>query len=824
LGKTYEALAVIKFFELRNERVLVLCPKKLRENWTVYQAQNNSTLNPFISDRFGYTVLSHTDLSRDQGLSGDIDLSTFNWDAYGLVVIDESHNFRNNARGRRDEDGNVIRRTRYERLMEDIIKQGLKTKVLLLSATPVNNDLKDLRNQLFFMTEDQDNGFSESLGIGSLRDTLAAAQRTFSEWAKLPSGRTTDALMARLSATFFTLLDGVTIARSRKHIQNYYRESVVQLGGFPKRMPPRPIYPEIDTRGSFMPYDAINDEISRYKLALYSPSFYILPAHRAAYASTGVRNFSQTQRETYLIGMMKVNFLKRLESSISAFALTMQRTLNKVSELELKIVEFLDRRDASTEYDADAIRSTESEDEELRDALEVGKGIKFKLAHLDVERWLADLRHDKRQLSSLADAAKEITSDRDAKLAELKTLISAKVRNPPVDKRGNPNRKILVFTAFADTAAYLYRNLHVWARYELGIETALVSGGVSENKSTFGEARFNQILTNFSPVSKRRELMPSLPQSGCIDLLIATDCISEGQNLQDCDLVVNYDIHWNPVRIIQRFGRIDRIGSINHSVEMVNFWPTQDLNKYLNLKNRVEARMALVDLTATGDDDLLAEQLGDLVADELRYRDKQLLRLQHEVLDLEEFDDSVTLTDFSLEDFRRDLAHYIERNREVLSREPGGLYGVVSHTWSPLSTAQPGVIFCLQQKTNILEGQQINPLQPFYLVYVLDSGAVRLSFAQPKQTLEIFRDLCLGRTEPDEALCLLFDQETTDGNAMAGYSQRLLAAVDDIIGRSRRRAAANITSSRNALLAPEQKQARSAGDFDLVTWLVIKDD
>lgn len=824
LGKTYEALAVIKYFELRNDKVLVLCPKKLRDNWTVYQAHNNSPLNPFVRDRFSYSVLSHTDLSRDSGRSGDIDLSVVNWGNYDLVVIDESHNFRNNARGRRDEEGRVIRRTRYERLMDDIIKSGVKTKVLLLSATPVNNDLKDLRNQLYFLTEDRDDAFREGLGVASLKDTLAAAQRTFTDWAKRGERQTSE-LMERLSSAFFTLLDELTIARSRKHIQRYYTATIDRLGGFPERARPKSIYPEIDMRGRFMPYDRLNDEILQYRLSVFNPSRYVLEDFRKRYEAGTVRNFSQAQRETYLIGMMKVNFLKRLESSISAFALTMERTIDKIEALEQKIMDYQNRPSGNAQVEAAPLPfdMLDSEDEELIDALTVGQSLKFLLAHLDLDAWLRDLRHDKQQLDLLLSSARGVTPQNDAKLYELRALIQAKAKNPSTDKRGHANRKVLVFTAFADTAVYLYDALRDWARNELGIHVALVSGGTAANRTTLGKADFNQILTNFSPVAKRRAQIPQLPQDEEIDLLIATDCISEGQNLQDCDLVINYDIHWNPVRIIQRFGRIDRIGSVNTTVQLVNFWPTQDLNKYINLKSRVEARMALVDLTATGEDNLLsADGLEELIAEDLRYRDRQLLRLREEVLDLEDFNETVALTDFSLDDFRVDLSKFLEQNRDQLRKEPIGLYAVVDHAWSRYEVTQPGVIFCLRHVGATADTQAVNPTQPFYLVYVRNDGAVRFGFAQPKQTLELFRDLCLNRPNADDMLCALFDRETDDGATMGKYSELLGAAVRDIERRFARRSLDTLQFDRGALLAPEPAQARNADDFELITWLVIR--
>ena len=667
LGKTFEALAIIKYFELLNYKVLVLCPKKLRENWTVYQAQNNSELNLFVNDRFSYTVLSHTDLSRDGGWSGDINLSTVNWGNYDLVVIDESHNFRNNIKGKRDEEGIVVRKSRYERLMDDMIKSGVRTKVLLISATPVNNDLKDLRNQLYFLTEEKEDAFKESLGIGNLRDTLATAQRTFTEWTKKNKSHQTSELMERLSSAFFKLLDELTIARSRKHIQRYYADTVAQLGGFPERAKPVSLVAEIDSRGRFMSYDRLNDEISKYRLSLFNPSQYVLPEYQARYDQTAVRNFRQSDRENYLIGMMKVNFLKRLESSVHSFAATMQRTISKIEALQQRIQRFQKLRSENPDLDFDDLGIEPFEDEDLQQAMQVGGKFTYQMSHLDLEAWKKDLKQDLDGLNILYLSASDVCVARDAKLAQLKALIARKAKHPTSDKAGQPNRKVLVFTAFADTALYLYNALHEWAGKELDVHTALVTGGTVENRTTFGKNDFNHILTNFSPVSRHRAKIKTMPQEGDIDLLIATDCVSEGQNLQDCDYLVNYDIHWNPVRIIQRFGRIDRIGSINPAVQLVNFWPTADLNRYINLKNRVEARMALVDIAATLEENLLKpEDIEDLIKDELTYRDKQLLRLQNEILDMEDFNESASLNEFTLDDFRIDLMKYIESNRKLL--------------------------------------------------------------------------------------------------------------------------------------------------------------
>jgi SNF2 family DNA or RNA helicase len=789
----------------------------------VYLAQNASELNPFVKDRFAYTVLSHTDLSRESGKAGDIDLAAINWGNFDLIVIDESHNFRNNVKGKRDEDGNVIKKSRYERLMQDIIQTGVKTKVMLLSATPVNNDLKDLRNQLYLVSEGHDHALMKTTGIASIKHTLDTAQKTFSEWAKRTGERDAKELMDKLPAGFFTLLDDLTIARSRKHIQKYYQSSMAQIGHFPKRAKPLSVYSDIDKKHRFPTYDKLNVEIENYKLSLFKPSTYVRPELKYQYEGD-VRNFSQENREKFLIGMMKVNFLKRLESSVRSFAITMDRTVKKIEDLEERLQAYQKLRDGKAEdLQATLFLMEAEEDEELREAFEVGS-LGYRMEHMDVDRWLADLAADKQQLSMLAESADSVSPARDAKLEKLREIIQNKVTQPTTNNRGEANRKIIVFCAFADTASYLYEQLEAWATDALKVNIALVSGGARPNRATFGHAEFNQILTNFAPRAKQRNKMPSMPQAGEIDILIATDCISEGQNLQDCDLLVNYDIHWNPVRIIQRFGRIDRIGSPNSTIQLINFWPTPDLNKYINLKNRVEARMALVDIAATNEDNLLStDELEELIAQDLKYRDKQLMRLKDEVLDLEDFNESVALNEFTLDDFRMDLNNYVEANRAKLQDAPYGLYGVVPASTEHASV-KPGVIYCLRQQRHQADASQeaVNPLAPYFLVYIQTDGTVRYNFTAPKQVLEIFRALCQGKNTPYADLCKLFDDTTQHGQDMTRYSALLDQAVTAIVAQYTRKNAANLFAGRGGKLIDSTKTVKNDNDFELITWLVIQ--
>jgi len=841
LGKTFEALAVIRYFELLNYRVLVLCPKKLSSNWTIYQASQNNSLNPFSKDKFSYNVLYHTDLGRITGKSdaNGIDLENFNWSAYDLVVIDESHNFRGNPMEKIKDDG-TTRMNRAKWLMEKIIKSGVKTKVLMLSATPVNNNLKDLRNQISLITEGRNDAMFESTGVKNIALTMKNAQTQFTNWAdkKKNPNKKQNELIQKLGSDFIKLLDELTIARSRKHIKSFYKAEA-EIGKFPERIKPIAIYPNIDTKDRFYTYDELNRIILQYKLALFNPSAYIESDKTSKYeelaATKGVLGFKQSDREHFLIGMMKVNFLKRLESSIESFEISMDRTIQKIEKLETKIRDFQKSKVKSQEEELETYQPDEDEIEENEEELEqwqVGKKLKFDLADLDLDKWLADLERDREALNKLYNFAVAVTPDRDAKLKDLKKLINDKIQK----NLNSGNNKVVVFTAFADTANYLYDCLHDWAKNELKLNIALVAG--SQTKTTFGKNEYNNILTNFSPISKNRDKMKSMPKEGTIDILIATDCISEGQNLQDCDFLINYDIHWNPVRIIQRFGRIDRLGSKNDKIQLVNFWPTKDLDNYINLKERVEARMALVDVTATADDNVLAtDQIEELIEDDLKYRNQQLKKLRDEVLDLEDMNESISLTDFTLDDFRIELLNFIENNRKKLEDAPFGLYAVVpspSGNYSnlldteKLSTAEkeiikPGVVYCLKQKGDTDGNEEVNPLQPYFLVYIRDDGQVRFNYTNAKQILEIYRLMCSGKSQAFEELCEIFNTETKQGEDMQTYSELLAKAIDEISRIFNKRSNQKITGNeRGALLIPKSKRISETNNFELVTWLIIK--
>ncbi|QQO71540.1 helicase-related protein [Morganella morganii] len=779
LGKTFEALAIIKYHELRNDRVLVLAPKRLRDNWTLYKA--NDKRNVLAGDRFNYDVLNHTDLSRDGGTSGDIDLSHVNWGNYDLVVIDESHNFRNKATHKGKE-------SRYDRLMRRIIREGVKTRVLMLSATPVNNRLADLRNQIAFATEGDDTALMEH-GIASIEATTRKAQAQFNRWLALDEAeKTPTRLVEMLGFDYFTLLDHLTIARSRRHVEKYYGTS--ETGRFPDRLPPINIKADVDLAGEFRAIRDINQEIRRLTLASYAPLRYVLPHKQEAYDakySTQIRGgesfFRQADREESLIHLLRVNVLKRMESAVSSFTLTLQRQLKDVEATLGRI-----------ESHADALEEIDIADVDIDDpafeSLLVGRKVKVLLDDVDLIRWKQDLLEDRNRLATLLAAAKQIDAARDAKLTALRDLIQRKCHDPI-----NPgNRKIIVFTAFSDTAHYLYAQLAPWAKSTLGVDAALVTGSAGIQTTLPGLRKgMSDVLSAFAPRAKERPA--ELAAEGEIDLLIATDCISEGQNLQDCDWLINYDIHWNPVRIIQRFGRIDRIGSPNQRIQLVNFWPNMELEEYINLEQRVSGRMVLLDVSATGEENLIEQQSGNAMND-LEYRRKQLLKLQDTVIDMEDLSTGVSITDLTLTDFRIDLAQYLKAHPGKLDTQPLGACGPAADI-------------------RLLPARRIVRLR----VHVGDDGTVLLPYPQAKRILDRLKRLSLGRERPDESACARFDKATKGGEDMRHAQKLLAAAVASVAGKHEERAVASLFTPGGTHAM--KGEFAGSGDFEVVAFLVV---
>ena len=805
LGKTFEALAIIKYHELRNDRVLVLVPKRLRDNWTLYKA--NDRRNFLAPDRFNYDVLNHTDLSRDGGLSGDIDLAHVNWGNYDLVVIDESHNFRNKKTPR------VGSETRYDRLMRKIIKEGVKTRVLMLSATPVNNRLADLRNQIAFVTEGDDTALLDH-GISSIDSTTRLAQKQFNRWLDLEDAeRTPSRLIEMLGFDYFTLLDLLTIARSRKHIEKYY--GTAETGRFPDRLKPINIKADVDSAGEFRSIRDINNEIRRLNLASYAPLRYVLPHRQAAYDkkySTEIKGgegfFRQADREESLIHLLRINVLKRMESAVSSFALTIHRQLRDVEATLTRIESQVDEMEEIDIEDVDL-------DDPAFESLLVGRKVKVLLKDVDVIRWKQELIEDRNRLATLHTAASQVDASRDDKLARLREMIDQKCRNPI-----NPgNRKVIVFTAFADTARYLYDQLAPWAKTILGIDTALVTGTGSNQTTLAGLRRdLSSILTTFAPRAKERP--EDYATEGELDLLIATDCISEGQNLQDCDWLINYDIHWNPVRIIQRFGRIDRIGSPNERIQLVNFWPNMELNEYINLEQRVSGRMVLLDISATGEENLIEQDSGNPMND-LEYRRKQLAKLQDAVIDLEDLSTGVSIADLTLTDFRIDLAQYIRTHPGVLENLPLGMCAVITTNEAEIA---PGIIFCLRAEGDAVKrsAEAGYPLGAQYLVHVGDDGTVLLPYTHAKQILDRLKRLCLGRELPDAGACTRFDKATKQGEDMRAAQRLLAAAVASVVGKNEERAVASLFTPGGT----HAMKGEFAGinDFEVIAWLAVLPD
>lgn len=809
LGKTFTALSVIKYYENRNKSVLVLCPKKLHDNWVTYRS--NYVNNPLVADRLRYDILYHTDLSRQSGQSNGLDLEHINWGNYDLVVIDESHNFRNGGKVTTDENDENPRENRYLQLMNKVIRAGVKTKVLMLSATPVNNRFNDLRNQLALAYEGDSSIMDSQLKTSSsLDDIFRQAQTAFNRWSKLPpEDRTTKALLESLSFDFFEVLDSVTIARSRKHIEQYY--DTTDIGKFPERLKPISRAPKLTDLPTAVSFNDIFVSVSELNLAIYTPSDFILPSKLEKYMEVRedgrFSNLSRSGRERGIRQLMSINLLKRLESSVNSFRLTLER-IRKYIEATIKAIDDLAAKQAPSmvcDYDF----SYGLDFDEREDSVFIGnKKTKIALEDMDYVQWRGYLAKDLDNLNTLLFMLADITPEHDSKLQ----MLIEDIRNKFAKPINGDNKKIIVFTAFSDTAQYLYENIAPLIKERTGLNTALVSGDV-EARSTlkFREKMdFNKVLTLFSPVSKEKAaLYPNINEE--IDVLIATDCISEGQNLQDCDFLINYDIHWNPVRIIQRFGRIDRIGSRNAVIQLVNYWPDMDLDDYINLKGRVEARMKVSVLTATGDDNpLSAEEQGDL-----KYRRDQLERLKEEVVDIEEMSTGVSIMDLGLNEFRLDLLDYMRENHDI-EHTPHGLHAIVPSA----QDAPSGVIFVLKNRNNEINIDRKNRLHPFYMVYISKDSEVIVDHLDPKDLLDRMRHLCRGKSEPLLELCRKFNAETRDGQRMGTYSRLLGDAISSLIKVKESTDLFSFLDGDTGSLFGNE--VRGLDDFELICFLIVR--
>lgn len=810
LGKTFTALAAIKYYENRNKTVLVLCPKKLTNNWNTYK--DNYVNNPIASDRLRYDVLYHTDLNRTSGTSNGLDLDRINWGNYDLVVIDESHNFRNGGKIIENPDESD-KENRYVKLLKKVIRAGVKTKVLMLSATPVNNRFNDLKNQLALAYEGHSDYIDDKLNTTRPIDEIFKnAQRAFNTWSKWePCDRTTENLLKMLDFDFFEVLDSVTIARSRKHIQKYYDMS--DIGTFPTRLKPISLRPNLTDLIEAINYNEIFEQLMLLNLTIYTPTHYILSSKMEKYAELYEDNkvnvgFTQANREQGIRRLTAINLMKRMESSVYSFNLT----LTRIRELIESTISTIDRFDKHSEVTLDLVDMSDIEEYDVEDQnsdelFSFGKKVKIDLADMDYLSWRESLKKDAEVLELLTFMVGDITPEHDSKLQELLRVIDEKI-NHPINQG---NKKVIIFTAFADTADYLYDNVSSFVKEKYELNTAMISGAV-EGRTTCPQLKrdLNTVLTCFSPISKDKNLL--MPDDNTeIDFLIATDCISEGQNLQDCDYLINYDIHWNPVRIIQRFGRIDRIGSRNKVIQLVNFWPDVTLDEYINLKAKVETRMKIVDMTATGDDNLLSDE----EKTDLEYRKAQLKRLQDEVVDIEDMSTGISIMDLGLNEFRLDLLEYIKRNPDI-EKSPFGLHSV-----APASEDAPaGVIYVLKNRSNSVNIDNQNRLHPFYMVYISNDGEVICDHLSPKQMLDKLRFLCKGKTEPIPELYKVFNKETHDGRNMTKFSKLLGEAIASIIEvKDESDIDSFLDGGQVSFLANEIK---GLDDFELICFLVVR--
>lgn len=803
LGKTFTALSVIKYYENRNRNVLVLCPKKLNDNWQTFRS--NYKNNPVLADRLRYDILFHSDLSRDKGLSNGLDLERVNWGNYDLIVIDESHNFRNGGRFDNEDEDDDFKENRYARLMNKVIRSGVKTKVLMLSATPVNNRFSDLKNQLQLAYEGKAENINDLLDTGKNIDSIFRdAQTVYSKWAKLPpEKRTTEKLVDSLSYDFFQLLDAVTIARSRSHIIKYYNTN--DVGKFPERLSPVSRRPKLTDLNDAITFADIAEMLNRLNLSIYTPSLFIFESEKGNYGiDYEGEGLTVDGREKGIRKLMAINLLKRLESSVNSFRLTLTRIRDFIND-SITAIDKFQKSGAGTVDVTDFSEDFDTEDNE-NDPF-VGRKSKINLRDMDYVSWRRDLKADLEVLELLILMLKDITPEHDTKLQQLVADLKNKFEHPI----NGSNKKVLIFTAFADTANYLYEQLSGRILNDCGLHTALITGS-TEGKCTLPKLKctFNDILTYFSPLSKDRDaIYPNDTRE--IDVLIATDCISEGQNLQDCDYLINYDIHWNPVRIIQRFGRIDRIGSKNDVIQLVNYWPDMELDDYIKLKGRVESRMKATVITSTGDDNLLsANEKGDL-----EYRRNQLKKLQNEVVDIEDMDTGVNIMDLGLNEFRLDLLANLKEHPNM-DLTPFGMSAVVSAS----ELVEPGVMYVLKNKNNGVNIDRSNLLHPFYMVYLSHTGTVICDHLSPKKLLDKMRYACKDKTEPDKILCKQFNKETRDGKNMRHYSDLLQSAIESIITVKEESDIDDFLNGVQGNLFANE--IRGLDDFELICFLVIK--
>ena len=549
------------------------------------------------------------------------------------------------------------------------------------------------------------------------------------------------------------------------------------------------------------------------------PSLFIFPSKEAKYYDVEAKQANIKSSKTGQIGreegirrLMSINLLKRLESSVYSFKLTLTRVQQLITSTLQNIENFkTNGTNSNIEVDDYIHPENDFDDDDLNTNLfSIGNKLKIDFNDMDYLSWESQLQADLEILNDLIFEIEKISPEEDAKLQKLLTLIINKIEHPI----NSDNKKVIVFSAFADTAEYLYKHISKYVKENFGIESAMVTGS-KDGVTTLSKIKtdLNTVLTYFSPRSKDKDLIyPN--DNRQIDILIATDCISEGQNLQDCDYLINYDIHWNPVRIIQRFGRIDRIGSKNDVIQLVNFWPDLTLDEYINLKARVETRMKVTVMTSTGTgaDNVLDES----EKEDLEYRKRQLQKLQSEVVDIEDMNSGINIMDLGLNEFRLDLLSYMKDNPDV-ENSPSGLHAIVKGD----KELKSGVIYILKNVSNTINIDNQNRLHPFYMVYIADDGEVICNYLQPKSLLDLMRKLGKQNPEPNSELCKIFNQETQDGKNMGKYSKLLEETIYSIIDVKDE---SDFESLFSAGESSYMKNTISGlDDFELICFLVVKE-
>ena len=719
LGKTWSALATMKYYQNKGFETILIVPKKLHQNWQYYHHLQNSL---FKDDEFKFVLRYHTDL-QDERIESKHDHLTldnfFQSNSNKLFIIDESHNLRNNKTGR------------YKYLLENLLntEKNPNHKVLLLSATPINTSLNDIKNQFKMMVSDKNDGFKDYLGIRNLDSLFANAQRKFNEWRSDDDG-TIEHLIQMLPDQFTTLADNLIVSRTRKIITDLT---------FPKPLKPINVYVTPEQIGTIENFEELFKKFPP-NMAAYSPYLYLNKK-----ANVSVLE-DEWQRDAFLVKMMYILLVKRLESSWYAFYLTLNKILDKSNAIYAAIQEFEKTNKSINIASGNSLYDEDEDDEytvgkrevKLSDIQKDGKLALFKehiKADISVmQNVIEDLKTFQNQISKEKDY-----KSKDKKIEELIKQINSK-------QAAGTNKKVLIFTTYRDTAYYLYNELSKRGYKKLGV----VSGSDSMySYSNENLKQFEPLLERFCPFTKlfigknwpdytekksienfdhwKKWIKDNDSKTNTIleeeiEILIATDCLSEGQNLQDCDFVVNYDIHWNPVRIIQRVGRIDRIGSPNKTFGVLNFWPTDNINEYLNLEDRIVDRLVAVRLTgAEVNKDLIDKLTKKMVNDNTDESQKRKL-LEQMTLSIEDIEDSKSFgfSDLTLDIFRQELNASIRLDAKKWERIPKGSFSGFKITNIDLCP-ENGVIALMgypaRNKTN-----QSHAFKTFKLIYLDEQG------------------------------------------------------------------------------------------------------